>query len=196
MSCYNELVNDILNDCDNKPTTGLEVNAVIIDRESLDYQATTKDAANDSLITNLVCKSSKAGVQIQGLKQLNYADSEVVVDGESYNKFKHGFAARISDLTATNRQVINDMVNTPHGYVVVIEKKWKGLDSESAFVVLGFDNGMFIAEGREATNEADGTFVFKLASEDAALEPDSPKIVLETDYATTKTAFDGGFAGS
>jgi hypothetical protein len=117
----------------------------------------------------------------------------VVVSEDSFNKFKHGFAGRIPVLDKKTRAMIDNMVNYPSGFVVIIEKKYKGTNSESAFVMLGFKNGLHITEGKEATNEADGMFTFKMSSLESMLEPHNPKIVLETDYATTKTAFNAGF---
>ena len=197
MSCYNKLVNDIALDCDNQATSGIEVNTLIINREDIDYAATTFDATNKSLITSLELKSgTNKGILLEGVKQINFADSEVVTAEDTYNKFKHGFYGRIESLSAENRQAIDDMVNNPYGFVVVVEKKWKGANQDSSFVVLGWTNGLHISEGKEATNELDGTFNFKLSSLDTNLEPNNPKIVLETDYDTTKTAFMAGFVSA
>lgn len=194
MSCFEKLINDLAFDCDNIPVAGIEVNALIINREDIDYVATTFDATYKSLITSLELKSGvNKGILLEGIKQTNFADSEVIVSEETFNKFKHGFAAKITSLTKETRQDINNMVNYQDGFVVVVEKLWKGAGSASAFVVLGFHYGLHISEGKEATNEVDGMFVFKLSSRDISLEPKNPYIVLETDYATTKTAFNTGF---
>ena len=194
MSCFTKLITDLAFDCDNVPVAGLEVNALIINREDIDYTATVFDATFKSLITSLELKTgSNKGILLEGIKQVNFADSEVVVADDTFNKFKHGFAARIFSLTKETRQDINNMVNYPYGFVVVVEKVWKGAGSASAFVVLGFHNGLHISEGKEASNELDGVFSFKLSSRDTSLEPKNPYIVLETNYDTTLTAFNTGF---
>lgn len=194
MSCFTKLITDLTFDCDNIPVSGIEVNALIINREDIDYVATTFDATYKSLITSLELKTGvNKGILLEGIKQTNFADSEVVVAEDTFNKFKHGFAGRITAMTKETRADIDNMVNYPHGFVVVVEKKWKGAGSASAFVVLGWKNGLHISEGKEATNELDGMFNFKLSSQDIALEPKNPYIVLETNYDTTKTAFDTGF---
>lgn len=194
MTCFARLVTDLTFDCDNIPVSGLEVNALIINREDINYTATTFDATYKSLITSLELNTgTKKGILLEGIKQVNFADSEVVVADDTFNKFKHGFAARITGLTKETRADIDNMVNYPYGFVVVVEKKWKGAGSASAFVLLGYRNGLHISEGKEATNELDGMFNFKLASRDDALEPKNPYIVLETDYATTLAAFNTGF---
>ena len=46
----------------------------------------------------------------------------------------------------------------------------------------------------QAVKENDGIIKFELASEDGYEEPEMTRNVLETDYATTKTAFTGKFA--
>lgn len=197
MSCFTKLVTDLTVDCDNIPVAGLEVNVLLINREDIDYVSTTFDGTFKSLITSLELKTgSNKGILLEGVKQINFADSEVVVSEDTFNKFKHGFAGRMIHLTKEVRSDIDNMVNYPYGFVAVVEKIWKGAASVSAFVVLGWQNGLHISEGKEATNELDGVFNFKLSSRDNALEPKNPFIVLETDYATTLTAFNTGFVSA
>ena len=193
-SCFLKLLADILVDCDNLPVAGLEVDALLINRVDIDYAATVFDGTFKNLITNLELKpGSNKGILLEGVKQVNFHDSEVVVAEDTFNKFKHGFAGRMMHLTKEVRRDIDNMSNSTDGFVVVVQKKWKGLNNESAFVVLGWEQGLFISEGKEASNELDGTFNFKLSSDDLLLEARSPYLVLETDFATTLTAFNTGF---
>lgn len=189
--CFGILTNNFLFDCDNKPSAGLETNVVIINRADVNYTSSVQTAAS---ITNLALNSgAKKGVKLEGVKQINLFNSELVTADDSYDKFKHSFSGRLHQLTATVRADIDKMSGSDRGFVVVVEKKWKGATSASAFIVLGWKNGLFLSEGVENSNEADGGFNFTLSSRDISLEPENPKILLVTDYATTKTAFDNLF---
>ena len=185
--CFGILANNFLFDCDNKPSAGLETNVVIINRTDINYTTSVQSGAS---ITNLALKAGvKKGVKLEGVKQINTYNSELVTSDDSYDKFKHSFSGRLHQLTATVRADIDKMSGSDAGFVVVVEKKWKGATSASAFVVLGWKNGLFLSEGTESSAEADGGFNFTLSSNDLSLEPENPKILLMTDYATTATAF-------
>ena len=206
-SCSSEkLTSDFLLNCTDKPVSGIEVDVLIINREDVDYTGSVVDSTVNSLITFLTLKESAValtGVMMEGIKQLNSGLSEVVVSEDSYNKFRHGFNGRVTDMTAEARDQINALANSDSGFVVVIEKKWKGTDSEDAFVVLGWKNGLFLSAGTENTNENDGAFVFTLSSDDISLEPDNPKVLLQDSaasagdgtYSTTKAFFDSKAEG-
>jgi hypothetical protein len=189
--CFGILTNNFTFDCDNKPVAGLEVNVTLINRADINYTTT---AYTGSLITNLALNTGlKKGVRLEGIKQINAFLSELVTADDSYNKFKHTFSGRIHNLTAAVRADIDKMANSDRGFVIVVEKIWKGATNASAYVVLGLKNGLFMTEGTENSNEADGTFNFVLSSREISLEPDSPKNLLMTDYATTLTASNNGF---
>jgi len=79
-------------------------------------------------------------------------------------------------------------------YIVVVNRKWKGANDEDAFLVFGYDAGLYLTEMTEASNENDGNILFALASKDISLETEMPRNLLMTNYATTLTAFDNKFA--
>lgn len=189
--CVELISADLAFDCDNKDIQGIETNVVLINRDDIDYATTTYDPVSNT-ITNLQLQSGKTGYLLQGVKQLNSFLSEVVVNDDSLNKVRHSFLGRVYNLTAANRAQV-DALMTGVGIVAVVEKKWKGAGNTSAFVVLGLGTGMEISEGSENSSENDGAFVFTLASADVSLESNGPRVLLETDYATTKTAFDAKF---
>ena len=103
------------------------------------------------------------------------------------------FAGVILTPSAANKKSLSE-ISSGSKYVVVVEKKWKGVSQADAFEVLGWDAGMTISEMTWNTKESDGIIKFAVSSEDGYEEPDMTRNVLETDYATTKTAFDAKFA--
>jgi len=79
-------------------------------------------------------------------------------------------------------------------YMIVVHKRYKGEDEEDAFLVLGWDTGLYISEMNEGSTEADAAIVFVMSSKEDSLEYDAPRLLLETDYATTLAAFVNKFA--
>ena len=77
--------------------------------------------------------------------------------------------------------------------VAIVEKKWKGTDNENAFKVFGLVHGLEISELTDNSRENDGTSVITLSTPAGFKEPKVPHQLLETDYDTTKTAFDNKF---
>jgi hypothetical protein len=61
-------------------------------------------------------------------------------------------------------------------------------------VVLGFNSGLVASSDTWNANENDGVEIFELSSLDSFEEPKPYYTLLETDYATTKAAFDNKFA--
>ena len=189
-TCIPKITGDLLFDCDNRDLQGIETKVILINRDDIDFGATT---IAGKIVTNLQLKSGTSGFELQGVKQLNRFLSEVVPNAEGLNKWRHSFVGRIFNLTATTRSQI-DLIADGANIVAVVERKWKGDSQEHGFLILGLGTGLEISEGSENSAENDGSFVFTLASSDLSLEGEGPKILLETDYATTKTAVDAKFA--
>lgn len=193
LNCEEKLSADIIKDCDNKPIGGLEVSAVLINFDDIDKAASTLDATNDLLITNLATVSTTSGFTLEGIKQTNGASFEFVVKEDTFDAYKHIFSGVILTPSASNKKSMAEVASGGR-YVVVVEKKFKGADQGDAFEVLGWDTGMLISELVWNSKESDGVIKFTLSSLDAYEEPEMTRNLLETDYATTKTAFDAKFA--
>lgn len=193
LNCEDKLSADIIKDCDNKPIGGLEVSAVLINFEDIDKSASTLDATNDLIITNLATASSTSGFSLEGIKQTNGASFELVVKEDTFDAYKHLFSGVILTPSAANKKAMAEIASGGR-YVVVVEKKFKGEDQAEAFEVLGWDSGLIISTLVWNSKESDGVIKFELASQDAYEEPEMTRNLLETDYTTTKTAFDAKFA--
>jgi len=191
LNCEESLAAAIEKDCDNKPMGGIEVDVVIINFDDIDKSTSTIDASDR--ITNLSTFSGTTGYALEGVKQVNGASFELVKNEEGWDKYKHTFAGVILNPSAENKKSLSNMASGGR-YVVVVEKKWKGIDEEDAFEVLGFDSGLVIATVVYNSKEADGVIKFELSSEDGFEEPEMTRNNLETDYATTAVAFAAKYA--
>lgn len=193
LNCEDKLSSDIAKNCDVKPIGGIEVNVVLIPFSDIDKATSTLDGSNDLIITNLATKSGTQGYFIEGIKQSQGASFELVKKEDSFDAFKHSFAGVVLTPSSANKKALSE-VSGGARYVAVVEKKWKGVTQADAFEVLGWDAGLVISEMTWNTKESDGIIKFVVSSEDGYEEPDMTRNVLETDYATTKTAFDAKFA--
>lgn len=192
LNCEDVLSQDIQKDCDNKPKAGIEVDVVLINFEDIDKVNSTYDVSNDLIITDLALKSGKKGYKLEGIKQVNGASWELVKKEESFDAYKHTFSGVVLAPSAENKKELSKVLSGGR-YVAVVEKKWKGSLGVDAFEVLGWDSGLVASTAVWNTKEADGTIKFELASEDGYEETEMSRNSLETDYDTTKTAFDAGY---
>lgn len=193
INCDEKLTGAIAKNCDEKPQAGIEVNVVIINMDDIDYASSTFDGTNDLLITNLATKSGTQGYFIEGIKQTQGASFELVKKEEGFDGFKHKFEGVILEPSVENKQRLSEL-SAGGRFIVVVEKKWKGVDDEDAFEVLGWNSGMEIETVIWNTKEADGIIKFSLASVDGFEETRMTYNNLETDFATTKVAFDAFYA--
>lgn len=193
INCEDKLAADMLKDCDNAPKGGIEVNAVFINFEDIDKAASTVDGANDLIITSLATKSGTSGFNLEGIKQVNGISWELVKKEDNFDMFSHLFAGVILNPSAANKKSA-EAIASGGRYVVVVEKKWKGTDQVEAFEVLGWDSGLEIATMIYNSKESDGVIKFEIGSPEGFEEPKMSRNLLETDYATTLTAFVNKFA--
>lgn len=191
--CTAEITANILLDCDNLPIAGLEVNALIFNKEQIDRSATTIDGVVSTKMTNFQLLSGNTGYKIEGIKQSNAKNYSLVVNENAPDKWLHQFNGIIFNPTAENKEQLQNLSRDGR-YVVIIEQLWKGASDESAFEVLGYDVGLKLTESVNNSVENQNGVTLVLASEAGYEETNVPYNLLETDYATTKTAFDNAFA--
>lgn len=193
MACEGLITADILYDCDNSPVGGLETDVILVNVTDIDIDATTFDALNSDIVTNFQLLAGKTGFLLQGVKQINSASSELVKKEFSSDKHTHTFNGVVLNVSAENKKQINIMSEGAK-YVAVIDRKWKGASNAEAFQILGLESGLELQTVTWNFNENDGVLQFSLASTEGFEEPNLPNTLLETDYATTKIAFDAKFA--
>ncbi|NDI99554.1 hypothetical protein GWA97_10755 [Flavobacterium sp. LaA7.5] len=193
VDCTGNLTADILFDCANAPIGGIEQNIVLINKNDIDLTATTVDGTNRILVTNLQLKPGATGYLLSGVKQSNGKAWELVKKENAPDKFKHTFSGVIFNPSATNKQQADELSKGAK-YIAVVEQVWKGASSADAFEILGLTSGLELTTMTNSSKENDNMIVFELSSADGFEETTMPKTLLETDYDTTKTAFENKFA--
>jgi hypothetical protein len=192
MACEGLLTTDILFDCTNAMVGGMEVDVLIFNHGELDKSAITFDAVDKNKITNFQLKSAKTGILLKGVKQINSASWELVKKATGPDKFKHIFKGVLLNYSATQKAALMAMAQGGK-YAVMIELKWKNALNVDAFQLIGYDSGLELQTATWGTSENDGTIQIELASTENYEENRPTITVLETDYATTATAFGNKF---
>lgn len=195
MNCLTDRISaDIVNDCENLSIAGIESDILLIPHSDVDKTASTFDPVNPLLISSLVLKAGKTGFLLEGVKQTNGYNSEFVPgDDQTPDKSRHVIRGRILTPSAANRLQANKL-GKGESYMAVVNKKYKGANSADAFLVLGWDAGLYLSSKTENSLENDGAILLEMSSKDLTLEKDDPKVLLETDYDTTLLAFNNKFA--
>ena len=189
--CTNLITAGFTIDCDALPIGGLESDIVLINRADVDVDAVTFDASNRIKMTNLQLKSGKTGYGVAGVKQSNGKLYSLVVKENTYDKFTHGIRFTIFNPSSALKLQLQNMVGG--SFVAVVNQKWKGVDNVDAFEVLGYDAGLKLSVVTNDSNANDNSILVELASEANFEERNVPYTLLETDYATTLTAFGNKF---
>lgn len=196
MSCFTEeLSANILVDCLNLSKAGIETDVVIIPKKYIDVAGSVLNAQNRIIIDDLVLKAGKTAVKLEGVKQINGYNWEFVPSEDTIDRYRHVFSGIIMTPSAANRLSASKLAKGEQ-YVVVVNKKYKGANQADAFLVLGWDTGMYLTAMSENSKEVDSAIQFTLSNKDGELEDEMPRILLDTDHATTLTAFNNLFASA
>lgn len=193
MSCFTEeLSEDILIDCLNLSKAGIETDVVIIPKKYIDYAGSTINATNRVLLDELVLLAGNKGVKLEGVKQINGYNWEFVPSEETIDRYRHTFTGVVMTPSAANRLAASKLAKGEQ-YVIVVNKKYKGANQADAFLVLGWDTGMYLTAMTENSKEVDSAIQFTVSNKDGELEDEMPRILLDTDHTTTLTAFNNLF---
>lgn len=176
-------------DCENQSVAGLEPNGLIINRDDIDFSATTFDASNPNIIKTLVLKSGKKGYDIiqQGATPFTGVASNLNV-GTYRNTWTHDVPIAIlgndPDIAAN---IIDKLSNGT--FVVILRNVQKGTTGDAEYQVYGYAQGLRASEGvnEKYSEDTDGGWLITLQEQRA---PKSAMFFFNTDATTTATAYE------
>lgn len=176
-------------DCENQSVAGLEPNGLIINRDDIDFSATTFDAQNPNIIKTLVLKSGKKGYDIiqQGATPFTGVASNLNV-GTYRNTWTHDVPIAIlgndPDIAAN---IIDKLSNGT--FVVILRNVQKGTNGDAEYQVYGYAQGLRASEGvnEKYSEDTDGGWLITLQEQRA---PKSAMFFFNTDATTTATAYE------
>ena len=176
-------------DCENQSVAGLEPNGLIINRDDIDFSATTFNAQNPNIIETLVLKTGKKAYDIiqQGATPFTGVASNLNV-GTYRNTWTHDVPIAIlgndPDIAAN---IIDKLSNGT--FVVILRNVQKGTTGNAEYQVYGYAQGLRASEGvnEKYSEDTDGGWLITLQEQRA---PKSAMFFFDTDAATTATAYE------
>lgn len=176
-------------DCENQSVAGLEPNGLIINRDDIDFSATTFNAQNPNIIETLVLKTGKKAYDIiqQGATPFTGVASNLNV-GTYRNTWTHDVPIAVlgndPDIAAN---IIDKLSNGT--FVVILRNVQKGTTGNAEYQVYGYAQGLRASEGvnEKYSEDTDGGWLITLQEQRA---PKSAMFFFDTDSATTATAYE------
>ena len=187
-NCLEGIDGNIIADCVDMPFAGLEANVRLINRNDIDYAATTFNA-DKTVCTSLVLKATKEAFTIVGFKKSNDAGFKLIKKDMTNDGFEHELKGVAFNRKPDTLDQINKLCKG-NKIVAIVEYKHKGSTNTEAYMIYGINSGLELQEATHTANANNGTISLRLASTKDEEEPNVPCIFLDTDYATTKAAFE------
>lgn len=175
-------------DCGNPITKGLEANGVIINRQDIDFAATTLDATRKNIIKTLALKTGKKGFDVYCPGATPYTGAKTTMEKGTYkNKYTNEIPLVILD---NGPDVCEDVIEAlaDGDFVILLRNKHRGADGKSEYQVYGYYQGLRAEslENDKYSEETDGGWKAVLK------ETGSPKAAMfyfNTSSETTATQF-------
>lgn len=187
-NCLTGIDGNIIADCNDMPFAGLESNVRLINRNDIDFSATTFNA-DKTICTAITLKEDAVAYTLVGFKKSNDAGFKLVKKDAVNDGFTHEIKGVAYNRKADTLDQINKLCKG-NKIVAVVEYKHKGSTSSEAFMVYGIGSGLELSDASHNANANNGTISIALASVKDEEEPNVPCLLFDTDYATTKGIFD------
>lgn len=192
--CDYAIKRDIIEDCDNPLSPGLEQEGVIMNRKDVDFATVAFNATRKNVIETLALKSGKKGYKVIVPGATPFTGTNTAMASGTY---RNTFTNTVNMVILANdpdvcADIIDGLANGE--FVVVLENKAKSLEKEenpgdSAFQVYGYYQGLKAAElsNDKYAEETNGGWSVSLQETKV---PKSALFLYKTSYETTKAAVD------
>lgn len=182
------LTTNIATDCDEPRIKGYEQIGLIILKSDIDLTATTVSGSNGRIIDNLALKQGKKAAVVYNSKKnpLPFNGTQTVYnrDSDKYDKTVQFYYEGIGGASAL--AVVEPLKDGD--YVLILERKHKVSAGTGSFQVFGWQKGLSAGNegGAQVQDEETGYWLMTMTTQ----EPYAEIEWLDTNYATTKAAFD------
>lgn len=185
--------------CDDPIVQGVEQRGVIINRDDIDFSATTFNSTRKNVIETIALKSTKKAYEVVVLGSTPFTGTNTALAAGTY---RNTFTNTVSLVILDNgpdvcENVIDGLANGE--FVVILENKFKGLQKEEnpgdpAFQVYGWYQGLRASEmtNEKYSEDTDGGWAVSLQETRA---PKSGVFLFKTDYETTAAAVESLVSG-
>lgn len=185
--------------CDDPIVQGVEQRGIIINRDDIDFSATTFNSTRKNVIETIALKSTKKAYEVVVLGSAPFTGTNTALAAGTYrNTFTNTVSLVILDNSPdVCENVIDGLANGE--FVVILENKFKGLQKEEnpgdpAFQVYGWYQGLRASEmtNEKYSEDTDGGWAVSLQETRA---PKSGVFLFKTDYETTAAAVESLVSG-
>ena len=185
--------------CDDPIVQGVEQRGIIINRDDIDFSATTFNSTRKNVIETIALKSTKKAYEVVVLGSAPFTGTNTALAAGTY---RNTFTNTVSLVILDNgpdvcENVIDGLANGE--FVVILENKFKGLQKEEnpgdpAFQVYGWYQGLRASEmtNEKYSEDTDGGWAVSLQETRA---PKSGVFLFKTDYETTAAAVESLVSG-
>lgn len=185
--------------CDDPIVQGVEQRGIIINRDDIDFSATTFNSTRKNVIETIALKSTKKAYEVVVLGSNPFTGTNTALAAGTY---RNTFTNTVSLVILDNgpdvcENVIDGLANGE--FVVILENKFKGLQKEEnpgdpAFQVYGWYQGLRASEmtNEKYSEDTDGGWAVSLQETRA---PKSGVFLFKTDYETTAAAVESLVSG-
>ena len=192
--CDYAIKRDIIEDCDNPLSPGLEQEGVIMNRSDIDFSTVAFNTTRKNVIETLAMKSGKKAYKVVVSGSTPFTGTNTALATGTY---RNTFTNTVNMVILANdpdvcADIIDGLANGE--YVVILENKAKNLQKEenpgdSAFQIYGYYQGLKAVEisNDKYSEETEGGWSVSLQETKV---PKSALFYFKTDYETTKTAID------
>lgn len=158
---------------------GLEVKIHLANKDDISSMAMT-----GLVVTGITMKATKKFYTYEGIKTSNNKKA-ASVPGKYFNLFEHEIeyvVFKIDSATKTEIEAANNGL-----LVAIVENKYKGTAGNSAFEILGREQGLEMSALTQDSNDGDSQGAYKiiLKTGSGGKEGHLPAPFYDTDYATT-----------
>lgn len=185
--------------CDDPIVQGVEQRGIIINRDDIDFSATTFNSTRKNVIETIALKATKKAYEVVVLGSTPFTGTNTALAAGTY---RNTFTNTVSLVILDNgpdvcENVIDALANGE--FVVILENKFKGLQKEEnpgdpAFQVYGWYQGLRASEmtNEKYSEDTDGGWAVSLQETRA---PKSGVFLFKTDYETTAAAVESLVSG-
>lgn len=182
--CLGKIAANIDQDCDNPRVSGYENIALIINRDDIDWASITVDSSNPRIVKTLALNSG-TGIKPYVIYNprvnpapFNGTQTEFSADNNNYAKTLQFYFEGIGG--GASMDVVEPLKSG--SYLVILQRK--DHRGDGSFQILGYQSGLVASA--QVQDEETGYWLMTMNSN----EPSAEIAFFNTDYATTKTAFD------
>lgn len=180
--CIGLLASSVTQDCDNPRIAGYEDVALIFNRSDIDWTAVTVDAQNSRIVTGITMVSGKKPFVVYNPKMANLpfngTNSVFASDVDRYTKQVMFYYKGIGG--DASKDVIEPLKSGQ--FMMILQRK--DHIGDGSFQLIGYQSGL--TASAQELNEEQGYWSMTME----ASEPSAEVSFFDTDYVTTKAAFD------